>query len=201
MSINHVRPWRTIERRRSRQIKVGNVAIGGDAPISVQTMTNTDTTDVKATLKQITSAAEAVADLVRVSVPDEASSEALKEIVKNSSVPIVADIHFHYKRGIESAEAGASCLRINPGNIGSADRVKEVIKAAKDNNCAIRIGVNAGSLEKHLLEKYGEPCPDAMVESGLDHIKILQDNDFHEFKISCKASDVFMAEAAYQALA
>ena len=201
MSINHVRPWRTIERRRSRQIKVGNVAIGGDAPISVQTMTNTDTTDVKATLKQITSAAEAGADLVRVSVPDEASSAALKEIVKNSSVPIVADIHFHYKRGIESAEAGASCLRINPGNIGSADRVKEVIKAAKDNNCAIRIGVNAGSLEKHLLEKYGEPCPDAMVESGLDHIKILQDNDFHEFKISCKASDVFMAAAAYQALA
>ena len=201
MSINHVRPWRTIERRRSRQIKVGNVAIGGDAPISVQTMTNTDTTDVKATLKQITSAAEAGADLVRVSVPDEASSAALKEIVKNSSVPIVADIHFHYKRGIESAEAGASCLRINPGNIGSADRVKEVIRAAKDNNCAIRIGVNAGSLEKHLLEKYGEPCPDAMVESGLDHIKILQDNDFHEFKISCKASDVFMAAAAYQALA
>ena len=201
MSINHVRPWRTIERRRSRQIKVGNVAIGGDAPISVQTMTNTDTTDVKATLKQITSAAEAGADLVRVSVPDETSSAALKEIVKNSSVPIVADIHFHYKRGIESAEAGASCLRINPGNIGSADRVKEVIKAAKDNNCAIRIGVNAGSLEKHLLEKYGEPCPDAMVESGLDHIKILQDNDFHEFKISCKASDVFMAAAAYQALA
>ena len=201
MSINHVRPWRTIERRRSRQIKVGNVAIGGDAPISVQTMTNTDTTDVKATLKQITSAAEAGADLVRVSVPDEASSTALKEIVKNSPVPIVADIHFHYKRGIESAEAGASCLRINPGNIGSADRVKEVIKAAKDNNCAIRIGVNAGSLEKHLLEKYGEPCPDAMVESGLDHIKILQDNDFHEFKISCKASDVFMAAAAYQALA
>ena len=201
MSINHVRPWRTIERRRSRQIKVGNVAIGGDAPISVQTMTNTDTTDVKATLKQITSAAEAGADLVRVSVPDEASSAALKEIVKNSSVPIVADIHFHYKRAIESAEAGASCLRINPGNIGSADRVKEVIKAAKDNNCAIRIGVNAGSLEKHLLEKYGEPCPDAMVESGLDHIKILQDNDFHEFKISCKASDVFMAAAAYQALA
>ena len=201
MSINHVRPWRTIERRRSRQIKVGNVAIGGDAPISVQTMTNTDTTDVKATLKQIISAAEAGADLVRVSVPDEASSAALKEIVKNSPVPIVADIHFHYKRGIESAEAGASCLRINPGNIGSADRVKEVIKAAKDNNCAIRIGVNAGSLEKHLLEKYGEPCPDAMVESGLDHIKILQDNDFHEFKISCKASDVFMAAAAYQALA
>jgi len=201
MSINHVRPWRNIERRRSRQINVGNVAIGGDAPISVQTMTNTDTTDVKATLKQITAAAEAGADLVRVSVPDEASSAALKEIVQNSPVPIVADIHFHYKRGIESAEAGAACLRINPGNIGSEKRVKEVIKAAKNNSCAIRIGVNAGSLEKHLLEKYGEPCPDAMVESGLDHIKILQDNDFHEFKISCKASDVFMAAAAYQALA
>ena len=201
MSINHVRPWRNIERRRSRQINVGNVAIGGDAPISVQTMTNTDTTDVKATLNQITAAAEAGADLVRVSVPDEASSAALKEIVQNSPVPIVADIHFHYKRGIESAEAGAACLRINPGNIGSEKRVKEVIKAAKNNNCAIRIGVNAGSLEKHLLEKYGEPCPDAMVESGLDHIKILQDNDFHEFKISCKASDVFMAAAAYQALA
>ena len=201
MSINHVRPWRNIERRRSRQINVGNVAIGGDAPISVQTMTNTDTTDVKATLNQITAAAEAGADLVRVSVPDEASSVALKEIVQNSPVPIVADIHFHYKRGIESAEAGAACLRINPGNIGSEKRVKEVIKAAKNNNCAIRIGVNAGSLEKHLLEKYGEPCPDAMVESGLDHIKILQDNDFHEFKISCKASDVFMAAAAYQVLA
>ena len=201
MSINHVRPWRNIERRRSRQINVGNVAIGGDAPISVQTMTNTDTTDVKATLKQITAAAEAGADLVRVSVPDEASSAALKEIVQKSPVPIVADIHFHYKRGIESAEAGAACLRINPGNIGSEKRVKEVIKAAKNNSCAIRIGVNAGSLEKHLLEKYGEPCPDAMVESGLDHIKILQDNDFHEFKISCKASDVFMAAAAYQALA
>ena len=201
MSINHVRPWRNIERRRSRQINVGNIAIGGDAPISVQTMTNTDTTDVKATLNQITAAAEAGADLVRVSVPDEASSAALKEIVQDSPVPIVADIHFHYKRGIESAEAGAACLRINPGNIGSEKRVKEVINAAKNNNCAIRIGVNAGSLEKHLLEKYGEPCPDAMVESGLDHIKILQDNDFHEFKISVKASDVFLSAAAYQALA
>ena len=190
MSINHVRPWRNIERRKSRQIMVGNIAIGGDAPISVQTMTNTDTKDVKATVKQITAAADAGADLVRVSVPDEASSKALKAIIQNSPVPIIADIHFHYKRGIESAEAGASCLRINPGNIGSKARVKEVIRAAKDNNCAIRIGVNAGSLEKHLLEKYGEPCPDAMVESGLDHIKILQDNDFHEFKISCKASDV-----------
>ena len=165
MSINHVRPWRNIERRKSRQIMLGNIAIGGDAPISVQTMTNTDTKDVKATVKQITAAADAGADLVRVSVPDEASSKALKAIIQNSPVPIIADIHFHYKRGIESAEAGASCLRINPGNIGSKARVKEVIQAAKDNNCAIRIGVNAGSLEKHLLEKYGEPCPDAMAVS------------------------------------
>ena len=201
MSINHVRPWRIIERRRSRQIKVGNVAIGGDAPISVQTMTNTDTTDVKATLKQISSAAEAGADLVRVSVPDEASSVALKDIVKNSPVPIVADIHFHYKRGIESARAGASCLRINPGNIGSADRVKEVIKAAKDNNCAIRIGVNAGSLERKILDKYKEPNSDAMVESALFHSQILKENDFHDFKISVKASDVFLTIDAYKILA
>jgi len=167
----------------------------------VQTMTNTLTTDARATIAQIRAAADAGADIVRVSVPDVESSKALKEIVRNSPVPIVADIHFHYKRGIEAAEAGAACLRINPGNIGDEKRVREVIKAAKDNNCSIRIGVNAGSLEKHLLDKYGEPCPDAMVESGLDHIKILQDNDFHEFKISCKASDVFMAAAAYQQLA
>ncbi|WP_298836195.1 flavodoxin-dependent (E)-4-hydroxy-3-methylbut-2-enyl-diphosphate synthase [uncultured Roseobacter sp.] len=201
MSLNHVRPWRNIYRRTSRQIMVGNVPVGGDAPISVQTMTNTLTTDVAATIAQINAATEAGADIVRVSVPDEASSKALHEIVPEVSVPIVADIHFHYKRGIEAAEAGAACLRINPGNIGDEKRVKEVIKAARDHNCSIRIGVNAGSLEKHLLEKYGEPCPDAMVESGLDHIKILQDNDFHEFKISCKASDVFMAAAAYQQLA
>ena len=201
MSLNHVRPWRNIYRRKSRQIMVGPVPVGGDAPISVQTMTNTLTTDVKATVAQIQAATEAGADIVRVSVPDEASSKALHEIIPEVSVPIVADIHFHYKRGIEAAEAGAACLRINPGNIGDEKRVKEVIKAARDHNCAIRIGVNAGSLEKHLLEKYGEPCPDAMVESGLDHIKILQDNDFHEFKISCKASDVFMAAAAYQQLA
>ena len=201
MSLNSVRPWRNIYRRKSRKIHVGNIAIGGDAPISVQTMTNTLTTDVKATLAQIISAADAGADIVRVSVPDQDSSKAFKEIAKESPVPLVADIHFHYKRGIEAAQAGAACLRINPGNIGAPDRVKEVIKAAKDNNCSIRIGVNAGSLEKHLLEKFGEPCPDAMLESGLDHIKILQDNDFHEFKISCKASDVFMAAAAYQALA
>ena len=201
MSLNHVRPWRNIYRRKSRQIHVGNVPIGGDAPIAVQTMTNTLTTDVAATIAQVQAAAESGADIVRVSVPDQDSSKALQEIVKESPVPIVADIHFHYKRGIEAAEAGAACLRINPGNIGSQDRVREVIKAARDNNCSMRIGVNAGSLEKHLLEKYAEPCPDAMVESGLDHIKILQDNDFHEFKISVKASDVFLSAAAYQALA
>ncbi|MBF9038975.1 flavodoxin-dependent (E)-4-hydroxy-3-methylbut-2-enyl-diphosphate synthase [Rhodobacterales bacterium LSUCC0387] len=201
MSHNPIRPWRNIDRRKSRQIHVGSVPVGGDAPISVQTMTNTPTTDIKATIAQVQACAEAGADIVRVSVPDEASSKALKEIVRESSVPIVADIHFHYKRGIEAAEAGAACLRINPGNIGDATRVREVIKAARDHNCSIRIGVNAGSLEKHLLEKYGEPCPEAMIESGLDHIRILQDNDFHEFKISVKASDVFLAAAAYQGLA
>jgi len=201
MSLNQVRPWRDIYRRKSRQIMVGNVAVGGDAPIAVQTLTNTLTTDVAATVAQVQAAAEAGADIVRVSVPDEASSKALKEIVRESPVPIVADIHFHYKRGIEAAEAGAACLRINPGNIGSEDRVKEVIQAARDHNCSIRIGVNAGSLEKHLLEKYGEPCPEAMVESGLEHIRILQDNDFHEFKISVKASDVFLSAAAYQGIA
>ena len=201
MSENHIRPWRNIYRRKSRRINVGNVPIGGDAPIAVQTMTNTLTTDIKSTIRQVVAASEAGADLVRVSVPDIESSKALKEIVKESPVPIVADIHFHYKRGIEAAEAGAACLRINPGNIGSEERVKEVIQAAKDNNCSMRIGVNAGSLEKDLLEKYGEPCPEAMVESGLNHIKILEDNDFHEFKISVKASDVFLSAAAYQALA
>jgi (E)-4-hydroxy-3-methylbut-2-enyl-diphosphate synthase len=201
MSLNHVRPWRNIYRRKSRQIRVGKVLVGGDAPISVQTMTNTLTTDVAATIEQIQRAAIAGADIVRVSTPDEDSTRALKEIVAESPVPIVADIHFHYKRAIEAAEAGAACLRINPGNIGDARRVKEVVKAAKDHGCSIRIGVNAGSLEKHLLDKYGEPCPDAMVESGMDHIKLLQDNDFHEFKISVKASDVFLAAAAYQQLA
>ena len=201
MSENHIRPWRNIYRRKSRQIHVGNVPIGGDAPIAVQTMTNTLTTDIKSTIEQVVAASEAGADLVRVSVPDLESSKALKEIVKETPVPIVADIHFHYKRGIEAAEAGAACLRINPGNIGSEERVKEVIRAAKDNNCSMRIGVNGGSLEKDLLEKYGEPCPEALVESGLDHIKILEDNDFHEFKISVKASDVFLSAAAYQALA
>ena len=201
MSLNPIRPWRNIERRKSRRIMVGRVPVGGDAPITVQTMTNTDTADVKATLDQVIRAAEAGADIVRVSTPDEASTRALREICRESPVPIVADIHFHYRRAIEAAEAGAACLRINPGNIGDAKRVAEVVRAAKDHGCSIRIGVNAGSLEKHLLEKYGEPCPDAMVESGLDHIKLLQDNDFHEFKISCKASDVFLSAAAYQQLA
>ncbi|MZR13170.1 flavodoxin-dependent (E)-4-hydroxy-3-methylbut-2-enyl-diphosphate synthase [Maritimibacter sp. DP07] len=201
MSHNPIRPWRSIERRKSRQIMVGNVPVGGDAPISVQTMTNTVTTDVAGTIAQVQAAAEAGADIVRVSVPDEASSKALKEIVAESPVPIVADIHFHYKRGIEAAEAGAACLRINPGNIGSQDRVREVIAAARDHGCSMRIGVNAGSLEKHLLEKYGEPCPEAMVESGLEHIRILEDNDFFNFKISVKASDVFLSAAAYHALA
>ncbi len=201
MSLNHVRPWRDIYRRKSRQIMVGNVPVGGDAPIAVQTMTNTLTTDVAATVAQVQAAAEAGADIVRVSVPDEDSAKALREVVRESPVPIVADIHFHYRRGIEAAEAGAACLRINPGNIGNEHRVKEVIKAARDHNCSIRIGVNAGSLERHLLEKYGEPCPEAMVESGLEHIRILQDNDFHEFKISVKASDVFLSAAAYQGIA
>ncbi len=201
MSHNPIRPWRNIERRKSRRIMVGNVPVGGDAPISVQTMTNTITTDVKATVEQVQRAAEAGADIVRVSVPDEDSAKALKEIVRASPVPIVADIHFHYKRGIEAAEAGAACLRINPGNIGSEARVREVIAAARDHGCSMRIGVNGGSLEKHLLEKYGEPCPDAMVESALDHIRILEDNDFHEFKISVKASDVFLSSAAYMGLA
>jgi (E)-4-hydroxy-3-methylbut-2-enyl-diphosphate synthase len=201
MSLNAIRPWRNIYRRKSRQVFVGSVPVGGDAPIAVQTMTNTDTSDVKATVGQVMACAEAGADIVRISTPDEASTKALAEIVRESPVPIVADIHFHYKRAIEAAEAGAACLRINPGNIGSQERIREVIRAAKDHGCSIRIGVNAGSLEKHLLDKYAEPCPEAMVESGLDHIKILQDNDFHEFKISCKASDVFLSAAAYQALA
>ncbi|MBO9454923.1 flavodoxin-dependent (E)-4-hydroxy-3-methylbut-2-enyl-diphosphate synthase [Paracoccus sp. R12_1] len=201
MSLNPIRPWRNIERRKSRQIMVGNVPVGGDAPISVQTMTNTDGHDVRATLDQVIRAADAGADIVRISAPDQETTRALREICRESPVPIVADIHFHYKRAIEAAEAGAACLRINPGNIGSSDRVREVIRAARDHGCSIRIGVNAGSLERHLLEKYGEPCPDAMVESGLDHIKILEDNDFHDFKISVKASDVFLAAAAYQQLA
>ena len=196
-----VRPYRDIHRRKSRRIHVGSVPVGDGAPISVQTMTNTLTADAKATIEQIQRCAEAGADIVRVSCPDEESSAALGTITREVSVPIVADIHFHYKRAIEAAENGAACLRINPGNIGSADRVREVVKAAKDHGCSIRIGVNAGSLERDLLEKYGEPCPEAMVESALDHARILEDNDFFDFKISVKASDVFLAVAAYQGLA
>ncbi len=196
-----LRPYRDIDRRKSRQIRVGNVLVGGGAPISVQTMTNTLTHDVAATVNQVEAAARAGADIVRVSCPDEESTAGLKQIVKQVSVPIVADIHFHYKRAIEAAEAGAACLRINPGNIGDAQRVKDVVKAAKDHGCSMRIGVNAGSLERHLLEKYGEPNPAAMVESALEHAKILEDNDFREFKISVKASDVFLAVAAYNELA
>jgi (E)-4-hydroxy-3-methylbut-2-enyl-diphosphate synthase len=195
-----VRPYRDIQRRKCRQIHVGSVAVGGDAPITVQSMTNTLTHDVEATVAQIQALERAGADIVRVSCPDEESSAALKDIIPQVKVPIVADIHFHYKRAIEAAKNGAACLRINPGNIGSAARVKEVVKAAKDHNCSMRIGVNAGSLERDLLERYGEPCPEAMVESALTHAKILEDNDFFEFKISCKASDVFLAVAAYQQL-
>ena len=198
---NSLRPWRMITRRPSRKIWVGNVPVGGDSPITVQSMTNTDTRDVAATIKQIRDLEIAGADIVRVSCPDEESSAALKHIVPEVTVPIVADIHFHYKRAIEAAQNGAACLRINPGNIGSDERVREVIKAAKDHNCSIRIGVNAGSLERDLLEQYGEPCPDAMVASAQRHIQILEDNDFYNFKISCKASDVFMAVAAYMQLA
>ncbi|OYU69427.1 MAG: 4-hydroxy-3-methylbut-2-en-1-yl diphosphate synthase [Alphaproteobacteria bacterium PA2] len=197
----HIRPWRAIERRVSRKIRVGNVEVGGDAPITVQSMTNTLTSDAGATIDQVRRLEEAGADIVRVSCPDEASTAALPTIVKAAKVPIVADIHFHYKRGIEAAKAGAACLRINPGNIGRPDRVRDVIQAARDYGCSMRIGVNAGSLEPHLLEKYGEPCPQAMVESALDHARILQDHDFHEFKISVKASDIFMTVAAYQMLA
>ncbi|MEE8189021.1 MAG: flavodoxin-dependent (E)-4-hydroxy-3-methylbut-2-enyl-diphosphate synthase [Kiloniellales bacterium] len=196
-----VRPYRDIYRRKSRQIQVGGVAVGGDAPISVQSMTNTLTTDAKATIGQVRALELAGADIVRVSCPDEDSTKALKEIVREVTVPIVADIHFHYQRAIEAAEAGAACLRINPGNIGARERVRAVVQAAKDNGCSMRIGVNAGSLERDLLEKYGEPCPEAMVESALNHARILEDEDFFEFKISCKASDVFLAVAAYQGLA
>ncbi len=180
---------------------VGNVPVGGDAPITVQTMTNTPTDDVRATVDQIRRCEEAGADIIRVSCPDEPSTAALRQIVRAAQVPIVADIHFHYKRALEAADAGAACLRINPGNIGSEARVAEVVRAAKANGCAIRIGVNAGSLERDLLEKYGEPCPEALVESALDHIKLLQDQDFHDYKVAVKASDVFLAVAAYQQLA
>jgi (E)-4-hydroxy-3-methylbut-2-enyl-diphosphate synthase len=196
-----IRPWRTIERRQSRQIMLGRVPVGGDAPISVQTMTNTPTEDVAATIDQIRRCEAAGADIVRVSCPTEESTRRFDEITRAAEVPIVADIHFHYRRALEAADKGAACLRINPGNIGSSERVAEVVRAAKANGCAIRIGVNAGSLERHLLEKYGEPCPEALVESALDHIKLLQDHDFHEFKVAVKASDVFLAVAAYMAMA
>ncbi len=199
--INSIRPWRTIERRKSRKIKVGKVEVGGDAPIAVQSMTNTLTHDVDATVGQVLALQEAGADIVRVSVPDPDSSAALRSIVDQVQTPLVADIHFHYKRGIEAADQGAACLRINPGNIGGQHRVKEVVAAARANGCSIRIGVNGGSLERELLEKYGEPCPDAMVESALMHARMLDDENFHDYKISVKASDVFMTVAAYHQLA
>ena len=195
-----IRPHRIIERKKTRTIKVGKVFVGGSAPVSVQSMTNTLTTDVKKTVQQIKLLEEAGADIVRVSCPDEDSTKALKQICKEVNVPIVADIHFHYKRAIEAAKMGASCLRINPGNIGSKDRVIEVIKAAKDYNCSIRIGVNAGSLDKSLLEKYKEPCPEALVESAQYNIKLLEDNDFFNFKISVKSSDIFLTVKAYKIL-
>ncbi len=196
-----LRPYQKINRRKTRVVNVGDVLIGGDNLITVQTMTNTLTSDVKATLNQIDRVIKTGADLVRVSIPDKDSSQALKEITKHSAVPIIADIHFHYKRAIEAADNGASCLRINPGNIGSKDKVKDVIKSAKDNNCSIRIGVNAGSLDKRILEKYLEPNPEALIESALENIKILEDNDFFNFKISVKSSDIFMAIKAYEGLA
>jgi len=195
-----IRPHRLIKRKLTKKISVGNIWVGGNSPISVQSMTNTLTTDIDGTIKQIHSLEEAGADIVRVSCPDQESTKAIKQIVKKISVPIVADIHFHYKRAIEAADMGASCLRINPGNIGSNDRILEVIKAAKNNNCSIRIGVNAGSLDKKLLEKYKEPCPEALVESATHNIKILEDNDFFNFKISVKSSDIFLTVKAYKQL-
>ena len=196
----NIRPFREIKRRKTKEINVGNVKVGGDNPISVQSMTNTLTKDVKETVNQINQIEEAGADIVRVSCPDQDSTKALKDIIKNTSIPIVADIHFHYKRAIEAAESGAACLRINPGNIGDKIKIKEVISAAKNNNCSIRIGVNAGSLEKDLLEKYKEPCPEALVESALRNISIVEDFDFYEFKVSVKSSDVFLSIEAYRQL-
>ena len=196
----NIRPFREIKRRKTKEINVGDVKVGGDNPITVQSMTNTITKDVKETVKQIEQIQEAGADIVRVSCPDEASTKALKDIIKNTSIPIVADIHFHYKRAIEAAESGAACLRINPGNIGDKKKIKEVISAAKNNNCSIRIGVNAGSLEKDLLEKYKEPCPEALVESAIRNISIIEDLDFKKFKVSVKSSDVFLSIEAYRQL-
>ena len=195
-----IRPFRDIKRRKTKVINVGDVKIGGDNPILCQTMTNTLTTNVKATIKQINDVVDEGADLVRVSCPDQDSTKALKEITKHSQVPIIADIHFHYRRAIEAAESGASCLRINPGNIGSKEKIKEVIKSAKDNNCSIRVGVNAGSLEKDILEKFKEPCPEALVESALRNIKILEDEDFFNLKVSVKSSDVYLSIEAYKQL-
>ena len=197
---SEIRPFRKINRKKTKEISVGKIKVGGNNPITVQTMTNTLTTDHKSTIEQIHKVTEAGADIVRVSCPDSKSTEALKTIIKNVDVPIVADIHFHYKRAIEAAESGADCLRINPGNIGDINRVAEVISAAKNNNCSIRIGVNAGSLEKDILEKYKEPCPEALVESALRNIKIIEDMDFTNFKISVKSSDVFLSIAAYKLL-
>ena len=195
------RTYQKIDRRKSKVINVGNLKIGGDNPISVQSMTNTITSDISNTVSQIERIKKAGADLVRVSVPDQQSSAALKEICKQTKIPIIADIHFHYKRAIESAINGASCLRINPGNIGSNEKIKEVIKAAKDYNCSIRVGVNAGSLDKKILEKYSEPNPEALVESAIQNIKLLEDNDFFNFKISVKSSDIFLTIKAYEILA
>ena len=195
-----IRPFRDINRRKTKVINVGNVKIGGENPITVQSMTNTLTTDIKATIKQINEIQGEGADLVRVSCPDESSTKALKEIIKHVDIPVIADIHFHYKRAIEAAESGASCLRINPGNIGDKKKIKEVIRAAKNNNCSIRVGVNAGSLEKDILDKFKEPCPEALVESALRNIKILEDEDFFNLKISVKSSDVFLSIEAYRQL-
>ncbi|MDB2580432.1 flavodoxin-dependent (E)-4-hydroxy-3-methylbut-2-enyl-diphosphate synthase [Candidatus Pelagibacter bacterium] len=195
-----LRPFRNINRKKTRVINVGDVKIGGDNPISVQSMTNTLTTDVKATIDQINAIHEEGADIVRVSCPDEDSTKALKEITNNVKLPVIADIHFHYKRAIEAAENGAKCLRINPGNIGDKQKIHDVLSAAKNNDCSIRIGVNAGSLEKDILEKYKEPCPEALVESALRNIKVLEDQDFFNFKVSVKSSDVFLSIAAYRQL-
>ncbi len=195
-----IRPFRDIKRKKTKTISVGDLKIGGDNPISVQSMTNTLTKDIDATINQINDIAEAGADLVRVSCPDKESTEALKEIIKTVNIPVVADIHFHYQRAIEAANNGANCLRINPGNIGDKKKIKEVIKAAKDNNCSIRVGVNAGSLEKNILEKFKEPCPEALVESALTNVKILEDEDFFNLKVSVKSSDVFLSIGAYRQL-
>ena len=195
-----IRPFRDIKRKKTKKIKVGNIYVGGDSPITVQSMTNTLTTDVDKTVKQINQLTEAGADIVRVSCPDQESTLSLKKIISQVEVPVVADIHFHYKRAIEAAMSGAHCLRINPGNIGSREKVREILKAAKDNNCSLRVGVNAGSLEKNLLEKYREPCPEALVESAMNNVKLLEDENFFNFKISVKSSDVFLTTKAYRLL-